>query len=227
MKTARSGSSPSPLTATSASKLRTWRPNALRRASMSIRPRWARSSTIRPGARAEHRPPGARRRRGSARSSPAASIPIVIVVLSPPGITSPSSSSSCSGRRTSTASAPSRSSASACASKSALDREHADAQRPPTLRRRWPRPTSHDAEAGSARPASLTSRPGIASPSAPDASAIACGSSKCVVACDDRARPQRRVLGLEDARARRTRPRRRAASSARRRPGWRCRRRRS
>ena len=44
---------------------------------------------------------------------------------------------------------------------------------------------------------------------------------------DDRARAALGVGRLEDARARRSCPRRRAASSARRRPGWRCRRRRT
>ena len=48
MKTARSGSSPSPSTSRSASKLCSWRPKALRAAVASIRPRWSRSQTIIP-----------------------------------------------------------------------------------------------------------------------------------------------------------------------------------
>ena len=56
-------------------------------------------------------------------------MPIAIVVLSPPGITRPSSPSSCSGRRTSTARHPSRSSAAPCASKPPWIGQHADARR--------------------------------------------------------------------------------------------------
>ena len=58
MKTARSGSSPIPSTARSASKLCSWRPKALRLALASRKPRWSASQTIRPGAGAEDRPAG-------------------------------------------------------------------------------------------------------------------------------------------------------------------------
>src|SRR5256885_9837370 len=61
----------------------------------------------------------------------AASFPIV--VLSPPGMTSASTSSSCSGRRTSIASAPSRSKVARCSRKSPWSpRTPARAKRSPT-----------------------------------------------------------------------------------------------
>ena len=55
MKTARSGSSPTPSKSSSASKLCSWRPNALRRAVASIRPRWSRVADDHPRAGAEDR----------------------------------------------------------------------------------------------------------------------------------------------------------------------------
>ena len=67
MKTARIGSVPIPSISSSASKLCSWRPKALRRARASIRPRWSRVADDHPRAGAEDRPPGAGVRRGSAR----------------------------------------------------------------------------------------------------------------------------------------------------------------
>src|SRR5260221_3287717 len=116
MKTARSGSSPMPSTATSASKLCSWRPNALRFAVMSSRPRWESSQTIIPAQVPNTGFPSSRWAR-IAFSSPADSIPLTIVVLSPPGITRPSRPSRSAGTRTAFTSAPSSRSIARCASK--------------------------------------------------------------------------------------------------------------
>lgn len=116
MKTARSGLwSPSrPRMARSVSKLWIWRPNALRRARMSMRARWSRSSMISPA----HEPSTGVPSRMSARSGsakPSRSIPSVIVVDSPPGITRPSTPSRSAGTRISWTWAPSRCRTRACA----------------------------------------------------------------------------------------------------------------
>ena len=80
-----------------ASKLCSWRPNALRRALTSSRPRWSRSSMIRPAQVASTGVPAPiSSRSGSAR--PSRSIPSVIVVDSPPGMTSASRPSRSLGR---------------------------------------------------------------------------------------------------------------------------------
>ncbi len=154
MKTARSGSSPSPSTARPP---RSCGPAARTRCAAprcpSARGGCGRARSARRRCRAPARPlAGELRERLLEARRPRC--PIWIVVLSPPGITSPSSSSSCSGRRTSTASAPSRSSAARVRLEVALDRQHADPQRPTpaAVRRRCASaPTSHDAGAGSAR----------------------------------------------------------------------------
>ena len=98
---------------------------------------------------------------------------------------------------------PSRSSARACASKSPWIASTPMRGRRARRSRAGGSPRRYQPRCWSRLPSSssLTSSPGIASPSASEASAIAFGSSKCVVACDDRARPRRRVLRLEDARA--------------------------
>ena len=100
----------------SASNERTWRPNALRLALKSSRPRWSRSSMISPAqVPSTGVPERTRSRSGSAR--PSRSIPSVIVVDSPPGMTSPSRPSRSAGTRTSRTSAPSAARIRACASK--------------------------------------------------------------------------------------------------------------
>ena len=90
----------------SASKECSWRPNALRSASMSITPRCVAVEHDQPGARAEDRRAARARARAAARPSPSRSMPSVIVVDSPPGMTSPSSPSRSAGTRTSRTSAP-------------------------------------------------------------------------------------------------------------------------
>ncbi len=95
-----------PSSSRSVSKECVWRPNALRRQVMSIRPRWARSSMIIPA----HVPSTGRPLRANSRSGPASpsrSMPSVIVVDSPPGMTSASSPSRSAGTRTSRTSSPS------------------------------------------------------------------------------------------------------------------------
>src|SRR3954469_16399376 len=117
MKTARSGPPSMPSRSTSASKLFTWRPNALRCARTSSTLRWSRSSMIRPAqVPSVGVPERTRSRSGSAR--PSRSMPSVIVVDSPPGITRPSSPSRSAGVRTMRASDPSRIRTPAWASKS-------------------------------------------------------------------------------------------------------------
>src|SRR6185312_9719433 len=105
MKTAHNGPPSIPSSSTSASKLFTWRPNALRSARTSSRSRWSRSSMIRPAqVPSVGVPARTSSRSGSAR--PSRSMPSVIVVDSPPGMTSPSSPSRSAGVRTMRASAP-------------------------------------------------------------------------------------------------------------------------
>ena len=108
--------------ATSASKESTCRPKALRRTVTSSPPMvcWSgRPSRIRSASRIipaqdpyAGRPPAIALRSGS--SSPNRSASLAIVVDSPPGSTSPSTASSSSGRRTGTASAPSRAARARC-----------------------------------------------------------------------------------------------------------------
>ena len=125
MKTARTGSPSRSGKRSSSSKECTWRPKALRRATMSMIPRCSRSSMMSPA----HvpnigTPEAASSRSGSAR--PSRSIPSVIVVDSPPGRTSPSSPSRSAGTRTSRTSAPSERRTSRVRGEPALEGEDAD-----------------------------------------------------------------------------------------------------
>ena len=93
MKIARIGPPAMPSTSRSASKLRTWRPNALRSASDVHDPEVLAVQHDQPGAAPEHRDAGRARAARSGSARPSRSTPSVIVVDSPPGITSPSSPS--------------------------------------------------------------------------------------------------------------------------------------
>src|SRR4051812_17716386 len=116
MNTARTGPPSMSGNSRSSSKECSWRPKALRSATMSMSPRCARSSMISPAhVPMMGRPAAWNSRSGSA--SPSRSIPSVIVVDSPPGITSPSMPSRSAGVRTSRTSAPSSRRTLACAAK--------------------------------------------------------------------------------------------------------------
>src|SRR5207249_1952863 len=82
----------------STSKDRIWRPNALRRARMSISPRWSRSSMMSPAhVPSTGAPVATRSRSGPAR--PSRAMPRVIVVDSPPGVTRPAQPARSAGLR--------------------------------------------------------------------------------------------------------------------------------
>ena len=200
--------------AASASKLRTWRPKALRRA-VDVRAGRAvlavRARSGRRRCRAPARPDAANSRSGSLEAV-RPRCPCSIVVLSPPGITSRRGRRAGPARRTSTGSAPSRSSARAWASKSPWIGQHADARPIGALCHAGRCGRRHAAPVTSATRATMLKQvpaPGCrrsrgrASPRRArlDARAIASGSSKCVVASTIAARPRGRVRRLEDARA--------------------------
>ena len=151
-------------------------------------------------------------RSGSAR--PSRSMPSVIVVDSPPGMTSPSS--------------PSRSAGHAhLARRGAEPGEHASRaprSRPGgRARRRPPRSPAAVLEQARRSPSVPISMPGHRLPRArARRRPRARGRRSAWSPRRSRAARALRVLGLEDARADEVRPRRRAASSARRPPGWRC-----
>src|SRR5437763_2484460 len=114
---ARSGPPAIEPSSSSVSKLRTWRPNALRRAVRSSTSRWSRSSTIRPAQVASVGVPDTTRSRSGSASRSRSRLSVT-VVDSPPGRISPSSPARSAGVRTSRASAPSAASTPAWASKS-------------------------------------------------------------------------------------------------------------
>ncbi len=115
-----------PATSRSASKLRIWRPKALRSARMSIRPRWSRSSMISPAQEPSTGSPRAGELPQRLRPAPRARSPSVIVVDSPPGSQPVEARRGRPARAPRDARAPSPLQHPLVRLEAALQREHAD-----------------------------------------------------------------------------------------------------
>ena len=231
MKTPSTGSGPSAGTSTLASKLARWRPNALRRTTMSIaahqrlaRPRRSpRASTIIPAQvpSAGSPSPGARAAR---RAGPSPRPPGPASCSRPRACTMASSPSSCAALRTWTGVGARGGQRPLVLGEGALHRQHPHPRPPEAARRHAHHPCP---AAGRPARAPRSRCPAMACLEPGRDRARTSGSSKWVTASTMARAPARRDPRSCRCPSPRTRPRRRAASSGPRRPASRCPRRRS